>query len=121
MSHTTSTKASEPVRSETQEIAFEEEQLRENSKKDVERQLEQQHMAEIEEKAVEAIEGTEERILSPKGQDIEAKLSPAVDFAGHLIEKIINDVAAGVASLREEFSRPKEPKPKPVKESEEER
>ncbi|KIO04609.1 hypothetical protein M404DRAFT_1000471 [Pisolithus tinctorius Marx 270] len=89
-------------RETAEEIALEEEKLKKDSEKDVRRQLEQQHVAESEEKAVEGIKEVAEKLLSNKGEAIEAKLAPVLGAAEHITEGAVNNGAADVEDLQED-------------------
>lgn len=95
-------------RETAEEIALEEEKLRKDSEKDVRRQLEQQHVAESEEKAVEGIKEMAEKLLSNKGEAIEAKLAPVLGAAEHITEGAINNGAADVEDLQEDLQELKQ-------------
>lgn len=70
-----------------EEIALEEEKLKRDSAEDVRRQLEQQHVAELEEKAV---------------QKLERVADDALGAAEHTTESAISDGAAGVEDLQKD-------------------
>ncbi|KAI5982055.1 hypothetical protein EDD15DRAFT_2405407 [Pisolithus albus] len=91
------------VQKETaEEIAIEEEKLKNDSAEDVRRQLEQQHVAESEEKAVQGIKRAADKLLSHTGEAIVAKLAPVLSVAEHTTESVVSDGAAGVEDLQEE-------------------
>lgn len=81
---------------------MEEEKLKNDSAEDVRRQLEQQHVAESEEKAVQGIKRAADKLLSHTGEAIEAKLAPVLSVAEHTTESVVSDGAAGVEDLQEE-------------------
>lgn len=81
---------------------MEEEKLKKDSEEDVHRQLEQQRVAESEEKAVQGIKRVADKLLSHSGGAIEAKLAPVLSAAEHTTESAISDGAAGVEDLQEE-------------------
>ncbi|KAI5983103.1 hypothetical protein EDD15DRAFT_2489749 [Pisolithus albus] len=83
-------------------IAMEEEKLKNDSAEDVRRQLEQQHVAESEEKAVQGIKRAADKLLSHTGEAIEAKLAPVLSVAEHTTESVVSDGAAGVEDLQDE-------------------
>ncbi|KAI6043738.1 hypothetical protein EDC04DRAFT_2600001 [Pisolithus marmoratus] len=85
------------------QIALEEEKLKGDSEKDVRRQLEQQHIAASEEKAVEGVKTVTEKRLSDKGEAVEAKLAPALSAVEHITEGAINDSATVVEDLQDEL------------------
>ncbi|KAL4081301.1 hypothetical protein V8B97DRAFT_5178 [Scleroderma yunnanense] len=87
----------------SREIALEEEELKADSEKDVQDQVQQQHVAEDEEKAVESINKATEKLLSPKGLAVEAKLAPAFSLVEHVVESVINDGAADIKTLQEKL------------------
>ncbi|KAG6326358.1 hypothetical protein ID866_12731, partial [Astraeus odoratus] len=52
---------------------------------------------------VQSIEGAADKILSPEGISVEAKLAPALGLAEHAIEGAINNGAADIENLRQEL------------------
>lgn len=87
----------------TREIAQEEEELKVDSERDVQRQLQQQHVAETEEKVAESVNEATEKMLTPKGLDVEAKLAPALTVLGNAAEELINSIVADIEVVKEEL------------------
>ncbi|KIJ13331.1 hypothetical protein PAXINDRAFT_170607 [Paxillus involutus ATCC 200175] len=92
------------VQASTQrEIDREIAQLKKDSARDVRLQLEQQHLAESETKVEDDIRNESDRVLSPTGEEVEAKASPLLSLAEHEIEAAINDSAGDVEDLEEDL------------------
>ncbi|KAI6124181.1 hypothetical protein EDD16DRAFT_1703857 [Pisolithus croceorrhizus] len=88
-----------------EEIALEEEKLKRDSAEDVRRQLEQQHVAELEEKAVQVGRGLNiwSVWLTPAAlQRFERVADNALGEAEHTTESVISDGAVGVEDLQED-------------------
>ncbi|KAI6097454.1 hypothetical protein F5141DRAFT_1067136 [Pisolithus sp. B1] len=90
-----------------EEIALEEEKLKRDSAEDVRRQLEQQHVAELEEKAVQVGRGLNiwSVWLTPAAlQRFERVADNALGEAEHTTESVISDGAVGVEDLQEDYA-----------------